>query len=127
MRLVRAQVLAQPQRTNTPQAETKAPSLLQHRNMNQSESSTFQSWWLDTASGTLAEPRFSYDFSRVPALSGMVQLTRPLLRTQPGIQPETKPPLRDSNRNGSEVVRYDKLRGWLDFHQAEPFDNSQDG
>lgn len=79
-------MLAQPQRTNTPQAETKAPSLLQHRNMNQSESSTFQSWWLDTASGTLAEPRFSYDFSRVPALSGMVQLTRPLLRTQPGIQ-----------------------------------------
>jgi hypothetical protein len=54
--------------------------------MNRPEPTTLQEWMSDTASGTFVEPRFAYDFSRVPPLTGMEQQSRPLLRTQPMVQ-----------------------------------------
>lgn len=73
---------AQPQRVNSPQEATKVPNLLQRRDMNQPEPSTLQDWGFDIASGVFVEPRFGYDFSWVPALTGMKRQTQPLLRTQ---------------------------------------------
>ncbi|NNG00309.1 MAG: DUF4157 domain-containing protein [Desulfobacteraceae bacterium] len=63
--------VAQPQRTKTPHEAKKAPSSLQRRNVNQQKMAALQETLFDTASGTFAEPRFSYDFSRVSSLAGM--------------------------------------------------------
>jgi len=78
--------VAQPQRANTPQEASQDKSLWQRRYMNQPELATLQELLLDTASSTFAEPRFGYDFSHVPVLTGMKRQNQPLLRTQPGIQ-----------------------------------------
>jgi hypothetical protein len=83
-------VLAQPQRANVPQETTKVVGSLQRRDMNQTEPTTLQEWLPDTVSGTFAEPRFGFDFSGVPALTGMVRQNRPLLRTQPMVQRSPK-------------------------------------
>lgn len=77
--------LAQPQRANTPESDTKDAVSFQRRDTNQVEQNASQQQ-LDTVSGTFAEPRVGFDFSRVPALTGMVRQTQPLLRTQPMVQ-----------------------------------------
>jgi hypothetical protein len=79
-------VLAQTQRADTPQTAVKDSFSLEHREKKQSEQTTLQELLFDSGSGTFAEPRIGYDFSRVPALTGMVRQTQPLLRTQPMVQ-----------------------------------------
>ena len=54
--------------------------------MSQAKHGTVQGWMGDTASGTLAEPYFGFDFSLVPALFGIKRRSRPLLRAQPTVQ-----------------------------------------
>ena len=72
------QVKTRQQKANTPQEATQGHALLQRRNSHQPESTTQPERRLDAASGTFAAPRLSYDFSRVPALTGIVRQTQPL-------------------------------------------------
>ncbi|MGD2087588.1 MAG: hypothetical protein PVH61_15485 [Candidatus Aminicenantes bacterium] len=75
--------LDQPQRANTTESDTKDAVSSQRRDTNQVVQNASRQWQLDTVSGTFSEPRVGFDFSRVPALTGMERKARPLLRTQP--------------------------------------------
>ena len=76
--------LAQPQRANESELAVKDAVSFQRRDTNKAEQNVSQQWQFDTVSGTFSEPRTGYDFSGVPALTGMVWQTQPLLRTADG-------------------------------------------
>ena len=81
---------AEPQRVNTPPAVAKETVSLERRETNPLEMTTLQQWRLDTLTGTFAEPRFNYDFSRVAAFTGLEQQKRPLLHTPVMVQRSPK-------------------------------------
>lgn len=57
--------IAQPQKTNVPQAGTMRAGALEHRAVNQPEPTTLPGRLFDAVSSTFMEPRFAHDFSRV--------------------------------------------------------------
>lgn len=81
---------AEPQRVNTPKAAAKETVLSERRETNPLEPTTLQQWQLDTLTGTFAEPRIGYDFSRVAAFTGLERQNRPLLHTPIMVQQSPK-------------------------------------
>lgn len=81
---------AEPQRVNTQPTAAKEPVSLERCETNLQEPTALRQWRLDTLTGTFAEPRIGFDFSRVAALTGMERENRPLLHTPVMIQQSPK-------------------------------------
>jgi hypothetical protein len=78
--------VAQQQTTNTLQRITSNALNFQRQAVNHDEPTALPELKGDTLSGDCAESRLGFDFSGVPAFTGMAQQARSLLRTQPMVQ-----------------------------------------
>ena len=86
------------QQQNTSRSQQSALSVLnfQRQAVNHDETTALPQLKLDTLSGDFAEPRLGFDFSGVPAFTGMARQARPLLQTKPMIQRSPKDESSDS-------------------------------
>lgn len=89
--------IVQPQKTNIPQQITSNAVNFQRQAINHDKTAVLSEWKHDTVSDDFAEPRFGYDFSRVPAHTGMVRQNLPKLRKQSMVQRSPKDGASDSS------------------------------
>jgi len=83
---VSSYAVAQPQNVSATQEKTVETVSLQRPQSNQAEPTLLNERLFDEACCTFAEPRFGYDFSRVPAHANMMRGAQPLLRTGTMVQ-----------------------------------------
>ena len=76
----------QQQRASTTQETTEASGVLQGRDMNTPERNALTRRLFDAAPGIFTGHKFGYDFSRIPAFSGAVRQSPPVLCTQVSVQ-----------------------------------------
>ncbi len=79
-------VTNQLQKAKTSQVAPKDTISLQRRDTKLPEQNILSEQFFEGVSATFAEPRFGYDFSRVPVHTNITSQMMPLMRTQPMVQ-----------------------------------------